>query len=815
MTVSTQVSRNEYTGNGATTQYDFTFRILDKSHLLVQRLDTVENITTLALGTDYSVTGVNRYNGGKVVLTSALPVGYKISIERRTPLTQETSIRNQGGFFPEIHEDAFDKLTMLIQQVYGWWSGLALKKPSWLANYYDALGNRIRNLRDPSQAQDAATKGYADSLYEGAISHSDNNFKRTLRVPESEVGMLPGISGRRKKILAFNDQGSPIAVLPESGSAADVMVELAASDGQLLIGSPRHIEDLRCIFPGARGRIKTLGALTAYDGGGDTWVFDPSDMSSLVSLYPKVFIAPTADPTGVSGAWKLAWNMKGINASAYGIGCQAGNYAHDTAALQQLGDWNRAVQWINLPSEMYIIELNYAENPKFYGIAGANSDLSDTRGMGSREHGSVIYARDSDSSNPVIHIHGNQGTDRLGGVDLCFISLVSVDLIENRNLTIRAELNQRSTRPGILIEYVASKTNIQGLGIFGFKKCLYCNEVWDGSIRDLAINIGSDEDGTVPAVYFGSYGSDNTNNLTIDTFRIEHCPYSLEVDFVDHVRFVNGKIETYRKPDATHHVVKVGSKAERYLFSGVMFVNTPTTETPYLYEQGKQGTYSSCWMTAGGITGNYPGVRWIYRDPTGTSVVKFMGMTINGPMQADGTDPTAYPIYLASYDEFGGTINCYDSFTVNGSVVNPSYQGLICMNTGTKMGKLHINTNNITKTAGTVFYARGGEYDIGKPTLSGAPHSLLAGNKNDIRIIITTASDIEIYRRETVVLNTGTTLNSMKGFVGQVIRVMTFGTGCTITHSSLINNSSGANISMTANTVYTFMMLTGMVAKQI
>ena len=69
MTVSTQVSRNEYTGNGATTQYDFTFRILDKSHLLVQTLDTSESIVTLTLGTDYTVTGVNRYNGGKVVLT--------------------------------------------------------------------------------------------------------------------------------------------------------------------------------------------------------------------------------------------------------------------------------------------------------------------------------------------------------------------------------------------------------------------------------------------------------------------------------------------------------------------------------------------------------------------------------------------------------------------------------------------------------------------------------------------------------------------------------------------------------------------------
>ncbi|MCU4150525.1 phage tail fiber domain-containing protein, partial [Klebsiella quasipneumoniae] len=207
MTVSTQVSRNEYTGNGSTTQYDFTFRILDKSHLLVQTLDTSENIVTLTLGTDYTVTGVNRYNGGKVVLTSALPAGYKISIERSTPVTQEASIRNQGGFFPEIHEDAFDKLTMLVQQAYGWWSGLSLRKPSWLANYYDALNNRIRNLRDPSQAQDAATKNYVDSADNGLQQQITSNFNRSLRVPDSNINQLPSAQDRAWKGLGFDGSG--------------------------------------------------------------------------------------------------------------------------------------------------------------------------------------------------------------------------------------------------------------------------------------------------------------------------------------------------------------------------------------------------------------------------------------------------------------------------------------------------------------------------------------------------------------------------------------------------------------------------------
>ncbi|HBR4955340.1 TPA: hypothetical protein PCG25_004144, partial [Klebsiella pneumoniae] len=240
MTVSTQVSRNEYTGNGATTQYDFTFRILDKSHLLVQTLDTSESIVTLTLGTDYTVTGVNRYNGGKVVLTSALPAGYKISIERSTPVTQEASIRNQGGFFPEIHEDALDKLTMLVQQAYGWWSGLSLRKPSWLANYYDALNNRIRNLRDPSQAQDAATKNYVDGQIvdntnawkagDAILDQKiDENFNKSLRVPESYIEEINSVTARKNSLLGWDNNGNPISVFSMTDTA-DLAIKLASSE---------------------------------------------------------------------------------------------------------------------------------------------------------------------------------------------------------------------------------------------------------------------------------------------------------------------------------------------------------------------------------------------------------------------------------------------------------------------------------------------------------------------------------------------------------------------------------------------------------
>ncbi|MFU1129561.1 right-handed parallel beta-helix repeat-containing protein [Escherichia coli] len=227
MTVSTEVDHNDYTGNGVTTSFPYTFRIFKKSDLVVQVVDLNENITKLILDADYTVTGAGGYTGGNVILVTALADGYQISISRELPVTQETDLRNQGKFFAEVHEDAFDKLTMLIQQVRSFFS-LALRKPSFVANYYDALNNYIRNLRDPSRPQDAATKNYVDTL-------ASTNLSRTLRVPEV-IPQLPDAATRANKMPAFDSSGNPIVVLPPSGSASDVLIELAKPTGSALVG---------------------------------------------------------------------------------------------------------------------------------------------------------------------------------------------------------------------------------------------------------------------------------------------------------------------------------------------------------------------------------------------------------------------------------------------------------------------------------------------------------------------------------------------------------------------------------------------------
>lgn len=314
MTVSTEVDHNEYTGNGVTTSFPYTFRIFQKSDLVVQVVDLDENITVLALDIDYAVTGAGGYNGGNVILSKALANGYQISISRELPVTQETDLRNQGKFFAEVHEDVFDKLTMLIQQVRSWFR-LALRKPSSIANWYDALNNYIRNLRDPRDPQDAATKNYVDTL-------ASTNLSRSLRVPEV-INQLPSAEERANKIPAFDDAGNAIVILPPSGSASEVMLLLAAKDGYSYIGELQSVADFFGLVKqdGARVKLRSWYSVlevTAYgkpSGGGD-FIYHASVPKSkhdgCIYFSPTVPYSTTlseyvtgageTDPTG-SGVW--------------------------------------------------------------------------------------------------------------------------------------------------------------------------------------------------------------------------------------------------------------------------------------------------------------------------------------------------------------------------------------------------------------------------------------------------------------------------------------------------------------------------------
>lgn len=247
MTVSSAVNHQEYTGNGTTTVFPYGFRILKDSHLAVTLSDGLGNLQYPVLGTDYLVSGVGLVEGGNVTLKNPLPSGWRISLDRILPLVQETDLRNQGKFFPEIHEDAFDYLTMLIQRCDSL-LGSALRKPSWLSNYYDALGNRISNLSDPKGQQDAVTLSYlvneirkvvsASSVDMGYLSNTDS-----LALGDALIGVRQPFAGAYPRTQ--HNKNLEVVSVMDFGAVGDgshddtAAFQAAAASGARWVVAPR------------------------------------------------------------------------------------------------------------------------------------------------------------------------------------------------------------------------------------------------------------------------------------------------------------------------------------------------------------------------------------------------------------------------------------------------------------------------------------------------------------------------------------------------------------------------------------------------
>lgn len=119
MTVNTKkITSGPYAGNGIADTFSYGFKVIDKTDLSVYETDDTGVQTELVVDTDYTVNSVGNGSGGTITrIAGALPAGYEWYIRSNYDETQLTAFTSQGAFFPDLHENAMDKLTFLIQQI--------------------------------------------------------------------------------------------------------------------------------------------------------------------------------------------------------------------------------------------------------------------------------------------------------------------------------------------------------------------------------------------------------------------------------------------------------------------------------------------------------------------------------------------------------------------------------------------------------------------------------------------------------------------------------------------------------------------------
>lgn len=111
-TVNEVVSANRYTGNGSTTVFAYTFRILVKTDIEVLVDDTVKTVDS-----DYSVSGLGDSGGGSVTFTTAPASATKVTLLRKQPASQASSYTPNEPFPATRLEKDFDKAVMQLQEV--------------------------------------------------------------------------------------------------------------------------------------------------------------------------------------------------------------------------------------------------------------------------------------------------------------------------------------------------------------------------------------------------------------------------------------------------------------------------------------------------------------------------------------------------------------------------------------------------------------------------------------------------------------------------------------------------------------------------
>jgi hypothetical protein len=227
MTVSNTINKHTYSGNGVTTQFPYTFALTDPDHIhvyLTNASGVVSEITADFYVNDAD--GYVEYPGYETGTEppaeeqpDVLPTGWKITIVREVPLTQEIDLVNSGSYQPETMEGGYDKLTQICQQ-------LSEQIDRSVQLPIDSAAGAGELLITTIQGYVAAASASASSasVSESAAAQSVVDAAAQVSLAEDQVGLAAG--------LATDAEESAIAA---AASAASVnMPSITGNGGKYL-----------------------------------------------------------------------------------------------------------------------------------------------------------------------------------------------------------------------------------------------------------------------------------------------------------------------------------------------------------------------------------------------------------------------------------------------------------------------------------------------------------------------------------------------------------------------------------------------------
>ena len=192
MTISSENRKaGPFAGNDSTTVFPFEFKVFSADDLLVVVADDATGIESdLIIDTDYAVElneDQDSQPGGSATLTSALATGKTLVITSSIQNLQPVDLANNGGFYPKVITKAFDRITILIQQLHEAVSRSA-KLPITNAEDAQSLVDDIVRLADSADNIDIAANSI-DSINSAASNAAIATEQASIASSKADIAV--------------------------------------------------------------------------------------------------------------------------------------------------------------------------------------------------------------------------------------------------------------------------------------------------------------------------------------------------------------------------------------------------------------------------------------------------------------------------------------------------------------------------------------------------------------------------------------------------------------------------------------------------
>ena len=183
MTVSATHTKNLYLSDGITRNWPYTFSLNHEDHVSIFASSPEGQVKQIHSG--YRVDMLKKVICYPVA-GSPLVTGWKIALLRKTPLTQEMDLVNNGGFFPETIEKAFDR-AVLVEQEFREEMDRSVRVPETEANpidfVNDLLGAKWMAQESAQEAKSARDQAEISAL--AAAEHTNRSSQEADRADDA------------------------------------------------------------------------------------------------------------------------------------------------------------------------------------------------------------------------------------------------------------------------------------------------------------------------------------------------------------------------------------------------------------------------------------------------------------------------------------------------------------------------------------------------------------------------------------------------------------------------------------------------------